>query len=307
MSLRLRILNAMLRSSVKRWAAQAGDPVDARRDMERSAGWTLKRAPGTVTHWRDLGGRPALWIRAGARQHDAAVLYFHGGAHVSGSPLTHLSMLSHLARYSGVEVIALDQRLAPEHPYPAALDDAHAAWNDLLARGHAPERIVIAGDSAGGGLALGLLARLCATGTVPAGLVGFAPWTDLTGASPSMRENAQRDSMLVAERLPEVAKLYLQGTPADEPGASPLFADFPGCPPVLLQCSDAEVLRDDSYRMAERLRAFGADVQLQTWDETPHVWQLFIGYVPEARDALRDAGAAIQTMLRSSARSRGDS
>lgn len=297
MSLRLRLLTLLLRGVAKPWSARVADPVAARRDMEKLAGWTLHRMPGALYLPQRLGGRPALSVRVGPARPGALVLYFHGGAHVAGAPRTHLAILTGLARYGRIEVIALDQRLAPEHPFPAALEDAEAAWNALLAGGYAPERIVLAGDSAGGGLALALLARLCARGTPPAGLVGLSPWTDLTGASPSMRENAASEAMLVAERLPEVAALYLRETPANDPGASPLFAAFPGCPPVLLQCSDTEILRDDSLRMADRLRSFGAEVTVQLWPDAPHVWQLFLGWVPEARAALRDAGRAVQAML----------
>ena len=300
MSLRLSLLDVALRLTVKRWAERAADPVLARRDMERSAGWTLRRAPGTLTRWGHLGARPTLSIRTAAGSGPGRVLYFHGGAHVSGSPLTHLSMLSWLARLSHTEILAVDQRLAPEHPYPAALEDAEAAWDALIASGLRPEQIVLAGDSAGGGLALALLSRLCVRGTPPAGLIGFAPWTDLTGASPSMRDNAESDAMLVAHRLPEVAALYLGDTPATDPGASPLFATFPGCPPVLLQCSEIEILRDDSLRMAERLQGFGAEVTLQCWEATPHVWHLFVGWVPEARAALLNAAEAIRAMLSAS-------
>lgn len=297
MSLRLRLLTLVLRGVAKPWSARTTDLVTARRDMEKLAGWALHRMPGALFLPLRLAGRPALSVRVGPVQRGAIVLYFHGGAHVAGAPRTHLSVLTGLARYGRVEVIALDQRLAPEHPFPAALVDAEATWDALLAHGYRPGQIVLAGDSAGGGLALALLARLCARNTAPAGLVAFSPWTDLTGASPSMRENVAREAMLVAERLPEVAALYLQDRPATDPGASPLFAAFPGCPPVLLQCSETEILRDDSLRMADRLRSFGAEVTVQLWPDAPHVWQLFLGWAPEARAALRDAGRAIQTML----------
>lgn len=254
--------------------------------------------PRVAPVWRDLGGVPALSARiAQGAPGDAAVLYLHGGAYAAGSPLTHWTLYARLARMSGVEHLALAYRRAPEHPFPAALEDAQTAWDALVARGLSPGRIVIAGDSAGGGLGLALLARLCARGTPPAGLLAFSPWTDLTGSGASVRDNAARDSMLPASRLAMTAELYLQGAPATDPGASPLYAAYPGCPPVHLQHSETEILRDDTLRMADRLRRFGAEVTVQSWPDCPHVWQMFHGWIPEARAALEDAAAAIRRML----------
>lgn len=304
MSLRLRLLTLFLRGVAKPWSARVSDPIEARRDMERLAGWATHRMPGALCLPLRLGGRPALSVRVGPARQGALVLYFHGGGHLAGAPRTHLAVLTGLARYGRVEVIALDQRLAPEHPFPAAIEDAEAAWDELRARGYRCAQIVLAGDSAVGGIALALLARLCARGTPPAGLVGLSPWTDLTGTSPSIDENARSEAMLVAERLHEIAALYLQDTPADDPQASPLFAAYPDCPPILLQCSDTEILRDDSLRMADRLRGFGGEVTVQLWPDAPHVWQLFLGWVPEARAALRDAGRAVQAMLSAPPRQR---
>lgn len=305
MSLRLALLNGLLRCIAKPRLARLPEPASARLDLERAARWLLRRPPFVLA--LDLALAPGLGassIRSGrARDAAAVVLYLHGGAYLAGAPRTHLAMLARLARLARVEVIAPDYRLAPEHPFPAALQDALAAWDALLARGHAAGRVVLGGDSAGGGLALALLARLCARGTPPAGLFAFSPWTDLTGSGESLRENAARDPLLTAARLPEVARLYLQGHPADDPDASPLFGAFPGCPPVLLQHSETEILRDDTLRMAAKLRAFGAAVTVQGWSHTPHVWQMFDGYIPEARAALEDAARAIGAMLAPARRS----
>lgn len=298
MSLAMHLLNLGLRLVARPWAGRVQEPEEVRRGLRRASGWFFRTAPLTLVQPTHLGGRVALSVRAGRVADRAArVLYLHGGGHLAGSPRTHVGLLSWLARDARCEVIAPDFRLAPEHPCPAGLEDAEAAWNELVARGTPPEKIVLAGDSAGGGLALALLARLCARGTPPAGLVAFSPWVDLTGASPSIAENARRDAMLVAGRLPEVAGYYLGGKAADDPDASPLFAAFPGCPPVHLQCSESEILRDDSLRMADHLRSFGAEVTVQSWPDAPHVWHMFVGYVPEARAALRDAGRAVRKML----------
>lgn len=298
MSLRLRLLNLGLRLVARPWARHVCEPEQVRRDMRRASGWLFRAAPLTVALPVLLGGLPALSVRSRQVENRAArLLYLHGGGHMAGTPRTHISVLSWLAREARLEVIAPEFRLAPEHPCPAALDDAEAAWNALVAGGTAPGQIVLAGDSAGGGLALALLARLCAKGTPPAGLLAFSPWVDLTGTSPSITENAWRDAMLVADRMPEVTAYYLGGRAAQDPEASPLFAQFPGCPPVLLHCSESEILRDDSLRMAEHLRRFGAEVTLQCWPDAPHVWHMFVGYLPEARAALRAAGQAARAML----------
>lgn len=298
MSLRMRLLNLGLRLVARRWAGEVREPEEARRDMRRAAGWMFRPAPLTLALPIVLGGRAALSVRSRRVEDRAArLLYLHGGGQVAGSPRTHVALMSWLARDARVEVIAPEFRLAPEHPCPAGLEDAEAAWNALIAQGTPPEKIVLAGDSAGGGLALALLSRLCASGTPPAGLVAFSPWVDLTGASPSIKQNARRDAMLVAERVPEVASYYLGGKAASDPEASPIFAQFPGCPPVLLHCSESEILRDDSLRMADHLRGFGAEVTVQSWPDAPHVWHMFVGYVPEARAALRAAGQVVRAML----------
>lgn len=307
MSLRLRLLTLVLRLSAKPYLRRIEHLERLRGDSEHFAGLFLRPPPFTLALPLRLGGVPVLSIRSGRARRGAAVLFFHGGAHLAGSPWTHFAMLARLARLGGVEVLVPDYRLAPEHPYPAALDDAEAVWQALQARGYAATELVLGGDSSGGGLALSLLARLCAQGTPPAGLIAFSPWVDLTGAGASVRENARRDPMLAAERMAEAAQHYLQGVPADTPGASPLFAEFPACPPVLLQCSETEILRDDSFRMAERLRRFGAEVTLQCWPDAPHVWQMFDGFVPEAREALRAAAGAVQAMLSAPPRASGGS
>ncbi len=296
MSLRLRLFNGVLRLVAKPYMRRVVSPDILRADMARWMRW-IPAAPFALFVPITVGGHPALAIRSGAARRDAVILHFHGGAFVAGSPETHKAMLSRLARLAGLEVIAPAYRLAPEHPFPAALTDAEAVWDDLLAKGFAPDRIVLSGDSAGGALALSLLARLCHRGTPPAALVAFSPWTDLTGSAPSIILLEDKDPLLAAGRVAEVAQFYLQGHRADDPAASPLFADFPGAPPVLLQTSEADILRDDAMRLEQRLRAKGVDVMLQLWPDTPHAWQMFDGFLPEARAALREAAAFAQKAL----------
>jgi acetyl esterase/lipase len=239
-----------------------------------------------------------LRISAGAVDRRRVILYLHGGGYVAGSPATHRAMLARLSLLAGVPVLAPDYRLAPENPFPAALEDAAKAWQHLYDAGYDPEHIVVGGDSAGGGLAFALVSRLCRAGTPPAGAFAFSSWTDLAGRSPSVQENARIDPLLPAARLTEVAQMYLQGHPATDPEASPVLADFPSPPPVLLQHSQTEILRDDTLRLADRLRGFGGTVTVQGWPTPPHVWQIFDGWVPEARAALAQAATFVRAALR---------
>lgn len=297
MSLRARLLTLGLRLFTKPKLAKMTDPAELREAMERFTRIALRPAPGSVAMPLDLAGRSALSIRAGRPREGLAVLHFHGGVFIAGSPQTHLPMLSRLAKLAQVTVIAPSYRLAPEHPFPAALRDAEAVWEALIAQGYRSENIVLSGDSAGAALAFALLSRLCARGTPPAGAFAFSPWFDLTGASPSVQANAASDPMLAGHRLPEAAQFYLQGHPADDPEASPIFADFPGCPPVLLQTAETEILSDDALRMEEKLRRAGAEVLLQLWPGVPHAWQMMDGLLPESREALRDAARFVTRVL----------
>ena len=160
------------------------------------------------------------------------------------------------------------------------------------------DRIILAGDSAGGGLAFLLLARLCASGTPPAGVIAFSPWTDLSGSGESYRENVATDVILTPARIRKCSEDARGELASDDPSVSPLFANFDAPPPVLIQHSMAELLSDDSLSMAERLRSFGCDVLVQSWPNTPHVWQFFDGRLPEAREALEDAAQAARRMLK---------
>ncbi len=294
MSLRLTLLTAFFRAFAKPRLRRTTDPVVARRDFLLAARLFLTRGSPAVP----VPATPAmLRYDPPGGQTQRAILYFHGGGYIVGSPATHRGLASRLARETGLSVWLPDYRLAPEHPYPAAWDDADAAWAALLATGLAPRDIVLAGESAGGGLAFAQLSRLCAAGTPPAGVVAFSPWVDLTGKSASLITNTLRDPLLPAEVFALLAGHVLAGHPADDPRASPLFADYPGCPPVLLQVSDTEILRDDSVNLARRLHGFGAAVTLQVSPATPHAWQLMVARLPEADAAVRAAGAFVRSLF----------
>ncbi|OCX61119.1 hypothetical protein BFP70_16885 [Thioclava sp. SK-1] len=293
MSLRLHAFNFAMRWGTKRRLARVTDPIGARLEMERGTD-SLSVPPFLVALDVDLGGVPSLAVRAGQiTRYDAAVLYLHGGGFLAGSPHSYRGMAGEISARTGLEVFVPGYRRAPENPLPAATEDALSAWQALMDRGYDPARIVLMGDSAGGGLALCLLSLLCAAGTAPCASIVFSPWTDLTGSSPSLTLNAKADPMLPANKFSLCLKYVLGDMHPEDPRISAIFAEFSGASPVLIQHSMNEILCDDSLRMGDRLRQYGVDVTVQSWPDTPHVWQLFPKMIPEAIAALDDAAAFI--------------
>ncbi|NYH97309.1 alpha/beta hydrolase [Cupriavidus plantarum] len=237
--------------------------------------------------------------------HDVAVhidmptiFYLHGGGYYFCSPQTHRPLTLALAEKSGVQLFSLDYRLAPEHPHPAALDDALTAYRALLARGTSAANIVIAGDSAGGGLALATLIALQREGSpMPAGALLFSPWTDLAATGETLRTNDRSDVMFHGESVARAARFYLGDIPATNPLVSPLYAseaEMAALPPLFVQASDREVLLDDSRRLVDRVRAAGGEAELRIWRRVPHVWQIYHPFLPEARRALDEAARFVR-------------
>jgi acetyl esterase/lipase len=246
------------------------------------SGWTLRERYGE----RD-GPLRGEWLERVDGRHAATILYLHGGGYYFCSPQTHRAASFGLAARSRARVFSLDYRLAPEHPFPAALDDALAAYLRLLADGTQPESIVIAGDSAGGGLALATVVALRdRSEPLPAGAILFSPWTDLAATGASLQSNDGIDPMFHGPSIARAAQLYLGDTPATHPYASPLYADFNGLPPLFMQVSSTEVLLDDARRVADKARAAGVDIDFEIWRKMPHVWQLWVPFIPEAGRAL---------------------
>jgi acetyl esterase/lipase len=256
---------------------------ELRAGMESMAGVVLPVA-GSIIEPLSVDGVPCEWVRpAAVVAPDACVLYLHGGGYVIGSCNTHRAMASHLATRTGLAVLVVDYRLAPEHPYPAAVDDALTAYEWLLAEGFAAGRIVIAGDSAGGGLTLATLVALRDRGRpLPALGVPISPWTDLTLSGESMTTMAERDPMVTRRGLQRMADWYAGEAEPNAPLVSPLFADPAGLPPLLVHVGDVEILRDDAVRFADRAREAGVDVTLEVWPEMIHVWHVFGPDVPES-------------------------
>jgi monoterpene epsilon-lactone hydrolase len=213
------------------------------------------------------------------------VLYLHGGGYLFGSPKTHRQVLIAMAKAFQAPVYGLDYRLAPEHPFPAAVEDAAKAYEWLLIR-HPEASIVLAGDSAGAGLAIATAVGVRDGGLKqPKAIVGFSPYSDLAVTGASVEANAKSCAMFTPRGVREAAAMYLAGANARDPRASPLYADLAGLPPMLLFASRHEILRDDTLRLAERASAAGVKVELVVRDGLPHVWPVFVTLLPEARDA----------------------
>lgn len=216
------------------------------------------------------------------------VYYLHGGGYIACSPATHRPFTAALSHAAQAKVFALDYRLAPEHRFPAAVEDALAGYRWLLQQGVEPQSIVIGGDSAGGGLTMATLVALRDEKLpLPRAAFCLSPWTDLAVTGNSLTTNDDDDPMFFGDSIRQAAPIYLGQTAANHSLASPLYADLTGLPPLLLYVSDTEVLLDDSVRLAERARAHGVSVDLRVWEDLPHVWPIFIGLrLPEAREAL---------------------
>ncbi len=246
-----------------------------------------------------IAGRPAEWVRAGSIADDAPVLlYFHGGGYCLGSLDSHRRHVGNLSRAADVRCLHLDYRLAPEHPFPAAVTDAVGAYDALLASGQDPSRLALGGDSAGGGLAMAALVSIRDAGSpLPAAAVLMSPWVDLALTGGSHQSRAEDDPLIDAGAMDALSGWYLGDTRADHPLASPVYADLSGLPPILVDCGDAEVLRDDSVMLAERLEAAGVQVDHRVWPEMIHVFQVFAGMAPEAQEGVDRIAAFLTTHL----------
>ena len=231
-----------------------------------------------------VNGIPAEWIIAPESQENQVILYLHGGGYLFGSARTHRVMLAHMARAAKARVLALDYRLAPEIPFPAPVEDSVSAYRWLLAEGISAKKMVIGGDSAGGGLAVAALVALRAVGEpMPAAGVCISAWTDMESTGQSHTTNAESDPSVSKERLLKIAKVYLDGKEPTAPLASPIHADLTGLPPLLLQVGSIEVLLDDSTLLKSRAKAAGVSVEMEVWDDMPHVWHHYAPILPEGR------------------------
>lgn len=297
-------MRLLIRLSLKPLFAPAV-PVRLQRSLLKAAG-LVTRVPRDVPYVpQALGGVPGECLRpTHAGSDDAVILYLHGGGYCVGSPASHRPITASLARASGLTVYAPDYRLAPEHPYPAALNDAVSAYRALLDDGH--RRIVLAGDSAGGGLALAAAISLRDAGLpAPVALVLFSPWTDLACKGATMQSHARHDPMLSQPTLQRWAAAYTGRVPADHPLCSPLHAELRGLPPTLIQVGSDEVLLDDTLRLEKALLTAKGAVTVQVYPHLWHDFQLQAGVLDEADEAIAKAAAFIAQTLAQPARAAG--
>ena len=277
--------------------APADADVEAMRERFDKLGSFLPTPEDALVEAVDANGVAAERVAApGAGQ--GRILYLHGGGYVIGSAATHRTLAYGLSRASGAEALVLDYRLAPEHPFPAAVDDAVAGYEHLLGRGTAPGDVAVAGDSAGGGLVVAALVAIRERGLpMPAAAVAISPWVDMEALGETITTRAEADPMVEQTRLLKLAEYYLAGADPKSPLAAPLYADLAGLPPLLIQVGDAEILLSDSTRLAQRAEAAGVDVTLEISDRMIHVWHLFAPMLSEGREAVARAGGFIAERL----------
>jgi acetyl esterase/lipase len=290
-SIQAQFTSFLTRALIKRRLQSAGSISEVR----KAFGAAPLRAPKHVKFTAaTIGGVPGEWAHSSRSDPSKTLVYLHGGGYVACSPVTHRPITGYFA-LSGLRVFVPDYRLAPEHPFPAALDDAIAVWRAISADGPA----VVAGDSAGGNLSLALMLRIRNEGLkLPAAAALFSPVTDFTASGASIARNSKRDAMLVAGRIAAIREAYMQGGDPANPLVSPLFAELNGLPPLLIHVGDTEILLDDSVRLAKRAEEAGVRVELKVWEGVPHVWQMAHGFVPEARKSMAMAAAFLMSALR---------
>jgi acetyl esterase/lipase len=298
MSLRAELLRLALRAGFKQDYGAEVDIARLRGRLEKFAYLTPPPPRGTVAIKLTIGGVPAVRVTTPRSRPDHHVLYLHGGAYVYGRPAHYRDFIWRIANASGATVHVLDYRLGPEHRFPAAVEDAAAAYRALLAAGVGPRRLAVMGDSAGGGLTFAALLKLRdERDPMPAAAVAMSPWADLTLTSDSSVRFDETDPMLSISPARLFSRWYLGDADPKHPYASPLFGDPTGLPPSLIQVGSDELLLDDAVHLGERMRKAGVDAEVEVWPRMPHVWQLFARVLPEGQRAVRRIGEFLREKL----------
>jgi len=291
-------IQASLFRLVARWVAISTDsdtPLEEKRRQAAFGGWLVRPPRGTQVRPVMIGKIPARWIKPARRDPQRVILYLHGGGWVYGLIPTYNMLIGQIARDACATALAIDYRLAPEHPFPAALEDCLAAYRYLLDQGHPPEKIVIMGDSAGGNLTLTtLLAARQAGLPLPAAGVCLSPATDFAERGESFRTNLHKDAILSVNFVDFASLAYLAGHDKRDPLVSPVYADLHGLPPLLIQAGGDELLLSDVQKFAGLASQAGVRVTLRVYPGMWHVWQGFCHYLPEARSAISEIGRFVQ-------------
>ena len=294
-SFRQRLANLFARIVQKPTLATPWPQPIARKIFDLNALLLYKRPRDIRVTPDRLGGVPGAWVTRDGQAEHGVLLYLHGGGFVIGSLAGYRHLVARLGAAAGLRAYFVAYRLAPEHPYPAAPEDALAAYRALLLAGHSPERITLVGDSAGGWLVARLLQDIARLGLpMPARAAFLSPITDLTFSGRSISENRARDPLLPVAWARRSVAAFVGDRETAKPALSPLFGDVGGWPPCLIQVSDSEILRDDSLRLAEAITRAGGEVDLRLWRDVPHVWHLMAGRTPEADTAIEEVAGFLQ-------------
>ena len=295
-SLKSRFFYYAVKHQLRKFALRGGSLDQVRAARDKSSKRMFPAPPGVSVQPAQLGGCPGEWLRPTGAAANTVLLYLHGGAYITGSCHTHRGLAGHLAQSAGLDCFLLDYRLAPEHPFPAAVEDAQAAY--LALHKQDPARtIVLAGDSAGGGLALALALRLRDAGhAAPGAMALLSPWTDLTLSLPTHQSKAAKDPFFPdSTTLSMAAQLYAASSDLTQPLVSPHFAALHDLPPTLIHVGEHEALLGDAQALAAKLQAAGTSVQLQEFQGMWHVWQIFAGRFAEADASVKQLGAFLRS------------
>ena len=297
-SLRARIIRHVTGAYFRTIDAKTAD-VQAMRHRWHSWAGVLGTSQGVTIEACELRGLNAEWLTPKNAADGKLLLYLHGGGYIMGSCSTHRELASHIASATGVRTLLPEYRLAPEHPFPAAIDDAIGIYRALIADGYAAQDIVIAGDSAGGGLTMATLLSLRdARDPLPSAACMLSPWLDLSATGESMTTRANQDPWFKPNDMPIVTSYYCEESQLRHPLASPVFADLSDLPPLFIQVGEDEILLSDSTRCAENVAAAGGNIELEIWPGMWHVFQVFVHRMPESRDAIRKIGEFIRRELK---------
>lgn len=292
-------MNIELQKVLERLASQAETktlPIAERRRIDDENGNDFPLPADVIVEPVSTNELKGEWVKTPGANGDAALLYLHGGAYIFCSPRSHRHLVAALGRAANIPVLSLEYRLAPENPFPAAVEDSVAAFRFLMEQGIAPNRIVIAGDSAGGGLTIATMLSLRDQDLpLPAAGACLSPWADLTMTAASYTTN--EEALAARDRLIGYAQLYLNETDTRHPLASPIFADLNGLPPLLIQVGGAEPFYDDSINLEAAAKACGVGVELEVWEEMIHVWHYFHPMLSEGRHAIARIGEFVQSKI----------